>query len=82
MLTKTHRLEKEAKWGGNWWPKVASFSWLILKHHILTWDNIQVHGMLGPSRCILCENNNETINRLLDECPIVDTIWENSVEMY
>ena len=46
LLTETHRLEKEAKWrkfwGGKWWPKVAAFSWLILKCHILTWDNIQV----------------------------------------
>ena len=58
LIAETHRLEKEGKWrkvwGGKWWPKVAAFSWLILKRRILTWDNIQVHGILGPSRCSLC----------------------------
>ena len=35
LFTKTYRLEKEVKWrkiwGGSWWPKVATFSWLLLK---------------------------------------------------
>ena len=86
LLIETHRLEKEAKWrkmwGGRWWSKVATFNWLILKCHILTWDNIQVRGILGPSRCILCENNNETINHLLDECPIAEAIWERGVGLF
>ena len=36
---------------------------------------------MGPSRCILCENSNETINYLLDKCPIADAIWEKGFGM-
>ena len=86
MLNETHRFGKEDKWrkiwGGKWWPKVANFCWLILKHQILTWDNIQVQGISGPLRCILCENSNEIINHLLDECPLVDAIWERGVGLF
>ena len=35
VLNETHRMEKEAKWrknwGGKWWPKIASFCWIILE---------------------------------------------------
>ena len=86
MLNKTHRLEKEAKWrkiwGGNWWPKIADFCWLILKRRILAWDNIQVRGFSGPSRCSLCENNIENLNHLLDECPISTAIWERGTGLF
>ena len=34
-LTETHMMEKEAKWrkiwGKKWWPKMAAFSWILLK---------------------------------------------------
>ena len=77
MLNETHRME-EVKWrkiwGGRWWPKVVSFSWIFLKRHILTWDNIQAQGVMGSSRCCLCETSNETTSHLLDECPISEAI--------
>ena len=75
-------MEKEVKWrkiwGGRWWPKVVAFSWLLLKRCILTWDNIQAQGVMGSSRCFLCETSNETINHLPDECPIAEAIWEKA----
>ena len=77
MLTETHRTE-EVKWrkiwGRIWWPKVEDLNLLHLKRRILTWDNIQEWGVMGPSRCFLYETSNETINHLLDKCPIVETI--------
>ena len=77
ILTETHRME-EVKWrkiwGGVWWPKVVAFNWIHLKRHILTWDNIQEWGVMGPLRCCLCETSNETTNHLLDKCPIEEAI--------
>ena len=37
---------------------------------------------MGPSRCYLCETSNETINHLLDECPIAEAIWEKGIVMF
>ena len=34
--------------------KLKCFIWLILKGKILTWDQLQSRGFMGPSRCVLC----------------------------
>ena len=86
LLTGTQNLEPEAKWGkictGGWWPKVFVFYWLVIKCHILTWDNLQIKGFYGPSRCCMCEENIETINHLLDECKVADSIWEKGAAYF
>ena len=30
----------------------------------------------------MCKENNETINHLLDECTVADSIWEKRVSMF
>ena len=86
LLTGTHNMEPEAKWGkiwtGGWWPKVSVFCWLVIKRCILTWDNLQIRGIYGPSRFCMCEENNETINHLLDECKVAESIWEKGVAIF
>ena len=68
LIIGTQNIEPEAKWGklwkGGWWPKVIVFCWLVIKHRILTWDNLQIRGITSPSRCCMCEENNETINHI------------------
>ena len=61
---------------------MAAFSWLLLKRHNLTWDNIQTRGINGPSRCCMCEENNESINHLLDEFLVADAIWEKGATIF
>ena len=79
-------MEPEAKWGkiwiGGWWPKVSIFYWLVIKRCILTWDNLQIKGIYGPSRCCMCEENNEPINHLLDECKVEESIWEKGADIF
>ena len=40
IMNENHRQEKEEKWtkiwGGNWWPKIATFCCLVIKRRILT----------------------------------------------
>ena len=62
--------------------KVEAFCWLVLKRCILTWDNLQTRGINGPLRCCMCKGNNESINHLLDECPVVDSIWEKGATIF
>ena len=66
-------------WTLNLWPKVATFSWLIIKGRILTSENLQKRGIQGPSQCCLCSQAEETTNHLLDSCPFAVAIWDKGV---
>ena len=47
----------------------------MLEQKILTWENLAKRGILGPSRCALCGNNEETIYHLFVECSFTKDIW-------
>jgi hypothetical protein len=61
-------------WGKIWnlrhWPKITLFLWLVSHSSILTWDNLLKRGFVGPSLCILCGEAEETMNHLLNTCPL------------
>ena len=63
-------------WTLNFWPKVATFSWMIVKGRILTGENLRKRGIQGPSQCCLCSQAEETTNHLLDSCPFAAAIWD------
>eukprot|EP00253_Pinus_taeda_P031603 PITA_31603 len=69
-------------WEGKWWPKIALFAWLVGKDRILTWDNIQKRGLLGPSKCSLCNKENETQNHILNNCWYAVKIWNETRKLY
>jgi len=69
-------------WGGNWWPKVSLFTWLVAKNKILTWDKIQKKGFNGPSRCCLCKNEEETQNHLLINCIFTRKLWIDARKIF
>jgi hypothetical protein len=50
------------------WPKVSLFLWLTAQNRILTWDNLLKRGFIGPSRCTLCQQSEETMEHLLNNC--------------
>jgi hypothetical protein len=43
---------------------------------LLTVDNLQKHGIVGPSRCVLCKGAIETIQHLFFECPFSIQVWD------
>eukprot|EP00253_Pinus_taeda_P021775 PITA_21775 len=50
--------------------------WLVQHRKILTWDNIRKRGILGPSRCQLCEAQEETMEHLLNSYnEVLATNW-------
>ena len=63
-------------WKYKGWMKIKLFMWLVNHRKILTWDNLKKRGMLGPSRCHLCETQEETIEHLLNSCIFTDMIWD------
>jgi hypothetical protein len=61
-------------WALKHWPKVEYFLWLLSHCRILTWENLQKRGMIGPSYCALSHADNETTEHLLNTCPLIQPI--------
>jgi len=47
----------------------------MLEHKILTWEILIKQGIIGPSRCVLCGNAEETLNHLFIYCNFKKSIW-------
>jgi hypothetical protein len=48
----------------------------MIENRILTWDNLIKRGFVGPSRCFLCGEEEETINHLMVKCPFTKDVWK------
>lgn len=74
------RMDKDQIWGKIWkppiWPKVSTFLWLLSYNRILTWDNLRKRGFLGPSICLICNQEEETALHLMQTCQLSRKIWE------
>jgi hypothetical protein len=47
----------------------------MFEKKIITWENLAKRGLIGPSRCILCGEKEETMNHLFFECQLSKYIW-------
>eukprot|EP00253_Pinus_taeda_P006621 PITA_06621 len=65
-------------WGLGSWPKVSFFLWLVGHQRILTWDKIRRRNYHGPSICVNCKAQEDTIHHLLDACPLANQLWEKA----
>ena len=60
-------------------PKVKVFTWLASWKRVNTCDLLQIrrpYVALSPSWCILCKNENESIDHLLLHCRFAQFIWD------
>ena len=69
-------------WTQNLPLKIACFTWLLARGRILTWDQLQNIGFQGPSRCVLCERNEEDIYHLFFVCPFTVCILAHFAAKY
>jgi len=63
-------------WEAKLWPKITLFLWLVTRGRVLTWDNLLKKGFTGPSQCVLCRQNSEDLQHLLDTCPMASDLWD------
>jgi len=42
-------------WKWDMAPKIKLFTWLLLEKKIITWENLQKRGKLGPRFFVLCK---------------------------
>lgn len=57
-------------------PKINIFFWILVKNTLLTTENLRKHGIHGPSRCILCIEQEETSHHIFLECPFTTRVWK------
>lgn len=69
-------------WRHQRWMKIKLFMWLVQHRKILTWDNIKKRGVLGPSRCQLCEAQEETMEHLLNNCIFTSKLWDSFATIF
>jgi hypothetical protein len=79
LQEKFHNLKKDSIWTTIWksklWPKISTFLWLLLQNNILTLDNLQRRGFIGPLIFHLFHLQAETMEHLLNNCPLNEIIW-------
>ena len=63
-------------WDSSCLPKTGFFLWTASQDRILTTDRLRKLGIEGPSRCVLCNNDNEDNNHLLYKCSYTQKCWE------
>lgn len=57
-------------------PKVKFFCWLLMKGKILTAENLKKRGIIGPSRCPICLQEEETMQHLFISCKGAANCWK------
>ena len=63
-------------WNKDILPKAGAFTWLAYKGRILTTERLRNIRINGPSRCPLCEKQEETIDNLLIQCQYATKCWD------
>lgn len=59
-----------------WAPlKIKIFIWLAFRRRHWTADRRRRHGLDAPEHCFLCDQEEETIDRLIAVCPFTREVW-------
>jgi hypothetical protein len=68
-------------WKSKFWPKISMFLWLLLQKKILTWDNLQRRGFIGPLIFHLYYQQAETMEHLLNNSILSEEIWNQATQL-
>ncbi|XP_059064100.1 uncharacterized protein LOC131856357 [Cryptomeria japonica] len=63
-------------------PKAGMFLWAALQKKDLTTNWFQKIGFRDPSRCSSCEENEETVDHLLLNCPYAVECWKDLIVQF
>ena len=80
LISHPHVPSHPEPWNGIWSQtsilKIDTFCWLLCHKRILIDDRLQKRGYLGPSRCSLCGENEESAIHLMLSCNFAVEIWQ------
>lgn len=55
--------------------RIKIFMWLAARNKVLTAEILQKRGWNGPSICVLCNSNTETLDHILFQCNYAKSLW-------
>ncbi|KAG7532893.1 Endonuclease/exonuclease/phosphatase [Arabidopsis thaliana x Arabidopsis arenosa] len=56
-------------------PKIKIFLWKILNGAVAVEDRLRTRGIKIADGCLMCEEDQETINHILFQCPLARQVW-------
>jgi hypothetical protein len=63
-------------WQSDSLPKINDFYWVMIHGKLLTVENLQIRGIAGPSRCVLCKEDYESTHNIIFECTFSKKVCE------
>jgi hypothetical protein len=60
-------------------PRIRFFLWQALKNRCWTADRLQRRHLPHPPRCVLCDQEQETMHHLLITCPFSRQVWHDAL---
>eukprot|EP00253_Pinus_taeda_P003964 PITA_03964 len=63
-------------WKAKTLPKIKFVLWILLGGKVLTVENLRKRGIIGPSHCPNCQNEEETIQHLFIDCSFASACWK------
>nr|CAD1841683.1 unnamed protein product [Ananas comosus var. bracteatus] len=55
--------------------RVKLFIWLAVRNKVLTTDNLMKRGWHGPTICVLCNLEGESLTHILFSCSFASSVW-------
>lgn len=63
-------------------PRMIYFVWLLFNNRNLTWDNLIKRSWHGPSRCYICESDEESNLHIFFCCRLTLDLWCELARLY
>ncbi|CAN1338924.1 Putative ribonuclease H protein At1g65750 [Linum perenne] len=67
---------KEVIWSNPVPPKIQGFCWMVWHKKITSVDNLQRRGMSLANRCVVCEQEEESVDHLFVNCQFALEVWD------
>ena len=79
VYQRKNKIIKSNRWNKIWsrdgLPKVNLFLWIIAHRKSLTVENLRKRGIVGPLRCILCKEEEESLEHVFTVCNFTKKVW-------
>lgn len=81
-VSGTASMFPKALWKTGCLPRMIFFAWVLFNNRNLTWENLRKRCWHGPSRCSMCESDEETNLHMFFQCISTQEIWYELAFLY
>lgn len=62
-------------------PRILIFCWVASLQKVLTMDQLRRKNFINVNGCLLCLNDEESVNHLLIHCNFAHKVWASIINM-